>query len=682
MKLNSLFGKVADRNEMGIRADKLFQLILKMDTTKFKVEWYRQKLGIALDHTDDDDGDGGYHDGGARKDGSRPRIISRGPFIAIFKHESITFVNALENVSRPLINRRRKRMSKGRTSSSVSSSSGIHTNRYTVKSAPVKNGSSNEIACEKMSTETNSSNHGADDASSASSKLSKRLKCEDRTGMIIFTKIEDDAISTVSTSPTSTDGSTTATLPSPTSETSTKPFSLGNHGNMSTPSRRSVAARRSRSSRKSSRKSRKEKRRESLRPVKSIGERIVGHQGDQDDAFTAVSSLFSDKTPGNHKESLKTSPDKGHDRWPSNTDTVDIREVLHEYSFPEDGNNCNYCVPTYFQSSDMIHQCQLVHSLGQHGHITATSQSRFPCNNNSYFISQNAPRTMPTIQQTNTFPYVCWEGAPHPICTQYPCNTQIDHSEHDECLLLKGIASFIKKLFGLEKTKELFVKNTSTAVHNHFLHGTPNKWDPYREYGDFQAPNRPRTRSRVFSDSSADTVKSGDAVGLEPEMQASQLHKDKRDGRCSMVQQNFGQCKNTLDTGFYEQAWINWKAGGPKINNKQGQCSIIDDFTLERPSTYYKKDVDTTKNEIATKKVTVPRGKNILKERNYNKEKFGRPQSVSIRSKTEGTLGTRYSSIASNCKGNISGNPIQSATSQLGNYAHSGNPVAGYFHYR
>lgn len=668
-KLNSLFGKVADRNEMGIRADKLFRLIHKMDITKLKIEWYRLKLGIIADD-DDDDGDGSCSGSSALKHCSGSRIISRGPFIATFQHESITFVNLLENAARPLINRRRKRMSKKGTSVS----SGIHTNRCTVKSAPAKSNNNNEYR--KVGDEGYTYDA---DANSVSSKLSKRLKRGDKTGMIIVTKVEDDAISTVSTSPTS-DGST-AVLPSPNSATSVtaKPFSVGNNGNMSSPSKSKVAARSSHSSRKSSRKTRRDRKRESLRPVKSIGESSRGYEGDQDELTSAAS--FSEKAKHIQTQNIPTSEDreeKGHDRSPSNTDAVDIREVLHEYKFPEDGGHGNYFVPKHFHPSEMINQGYFFHPIEKHDHITATSQSRFPSQCQFYGVPQNDQRMMYTYHP-DTFPNVSWDGVTNPINAQYPYMTQNDNTEHEECLLLKNIASFIKKLFCVEERRELYVNSTSR--HKHFLHGTPNPWNPHGELEDFQAPNRPRARSRVFSGGDTETLESLNADGYstlpEPDMQAIHVCKAKHDGRCSDTQKFIGKCGHTMSTGLDEKACINWKAGGPEIN-KQHQPSIVDDFTLEPPRHSNKQGTDNVNRDIANKKVETVNDRRILKERNCNEEKSDRHQSVSdsTRSKTEGAIGTRYSMIASIRQGKVSGIKTN------GNFTDSVDSIASYFHYR
>mmetsp|Transcript_3169 Transcript_3169/g.5891 ORF Transcript_3169/g.5891 Transcript_3169/m.5891 type:complete len:708 (+) Transcript_3169:276-2399(+) len=668
-KLNSLFGKVADRNDMGIRADKLFRFIRKMDINKLKIEWYGLKLGIVADKDDDVD-DGSCSGSSALKDCSGSRIISRGPFIATFKHESITFVSMLENAARPLINRRRKRMNKKGTSVS----SGIHTNRCTVKSAPAK---SNNNEYQKVGNEDYTYDA---DANSVSSKLSKRLKRGDKTGMIIVTKVEDDAISTVSTSPTS-DGST-AVLPSPNSATSvtTKPFSVGKNGTMSSPSTSKVAARTSHSSRKSTRKSRRDRKRESLRPVKSIGESSRGYEGDQDE-FTCAAS-FPEKAKHIQTQNIPTSADregKGHDRSPSNTDAVDIREVLHEYKFPEDGGHRNIFVPKHFQPSERINQGSFFHPIEQHSHIMATSQARFPSQCKFYGVPQNDPHMMYSYHP-DTFPQVYWDGVTNPINAQYPYMTQNDNTEHEECLLLKNIASFIKKLFGVEERRGLYVNGA--LRHKHLLHGTPNPWNPHCELKDFQAPNRPRARSRVFSGGDTErTLESLNACGhsthSEPDMQAIHVCKAEHDGRCSDTQEIIGKCEHNISTGLNEQACINWKAGGPEIN-KQHQSSIVDDFTLEPPRHSSKQGIDNVSRDIANKKVETANVRRILKERNCNKEKSDRPQSVSdsTRSKTEGAIGTRYSMIVSIRQGQVSG------IKTYGNFTDSGDSIASYFHYR
>ena len=169
--LNSLFGKIADLNEMGIRADKLFRLILKTDLNKQKIELYRRKLGIY------------QNENGAISSDSVARMISRGPFIAIFKHESIAFVNSLENAVRPLTERRKKRKNNKSTftSDNTSQSSSVH---QTIKSAPTDN------------------RQNCWSRNDARSKSPKRKKIEDRSGMIIVALVDYDEISLVSVSPT------------------------------------------------------------------------------------------------------------------------------------------------------------------------------------------------------------------------------------------------------------------------------------------------------------------------------------------------------------------------------------------------------------------------------------------------------------------------------------------------
>ena len=74
---------------MAIRADRLFRLILKTDRNEITKERYKRILGVEVA----DDG---------RINSTKKgilRIISRGPFLAMFKHESQSFVHSLEQAA-------------------------------------------------------------------------------------------------------------------------------------------------------------------------------------------------------------------------------------------------------------------------------------------------------------------------------------------------------------------------------------------------------------------------------------------------------------------------------------------------------------------------------------------------------------------------------------------------------
>ena len=74
--LQALFEKIADRNAMAIRADKLFRLIFKAGQNKVTTERYRRILDIVQNENGKIKGRKGIF-----------RVVSRGPFLAMFKHE-------------------------------------------------------------------------------------------------------------------------------------------------------------------------------------------------------------------------------------------------------------------------------------------------------------------------------------------------------------------------------------------------------------------------------------------------------------------------------------------------------------------------------------------------------------------------------------------------------------------
>ncbi len=97
ISIQALFEKIADRKSMAIRADKLYRIISKTDRSKSTIERYRLILNVELK--------GGKIQG---RNGVL-RVISRGPFLSMFKHESKSFVSSLENSARSLKMSRRRR---------------------------------------------------------------------------------------------------------------------------------------------------------------------------------------------------------------------------------------------------------------------------------------------------------------------------------------------------------------------------------------------------------------------------------------------------------------------------------------------------------------------------------------------------------------------------------------------
>jgi hypothetical protein len=182
----ALFEKIADRDAMAIRADKLFRIILNTGRNEFTIERYRRVLNVKQKKNGKIQGKNGLF-----------RVVSRGPFLAMFKHESISFVNSLENAAR-LSTGKKKRKNKNDSvgvsdrSKECGGKEDVLSTRQTIVSAPVASS-----AFDKSSSNENV----------MKPKSLKRKKTEDKTGMIIETDKDDccDEISAVSVSPVNAD---------------------------------------------------------------------------------------------------------------------------------------------------------------------------------------------------------------------------------------------------------------------------------------------------------------------------------------------------------------------------------------------------------------------------------------------------------------------------------------------
>lgn len=465
--LNSLFGKIADLNQMGIRADKLFRLILKTDLNKHKIELYRRKLGI-------------FNENGTIASDSVARMVSRGPFIAIFKHESIAFVNSLENAARPLTERRRKRKKNKSisTSGNTSQNSSVH---QTIKSAPVDN-------------RQNRWSH--DDA--RSNRSPKRKKIEDKTGMIIVAQVDHDEISLVSVSPTNECRPTNECQQfSSDSLVQQKPLSLIDGNFTSKSDGKKVRKDRSRSSRKSARKNKK--RRSSLRSIKSIGHRSDEHDEECDSLSSR--SLFSSPTvdtrttASTEHESLAN-----HERSPSNLETVDIREVLDENSTVGRQGAFSYFAPSPF--ANQMHSMNMTNPyyhqgpLPMYGFPHAHPYSQHPQqhqHHHAMYSHPHAPR-----------PHANWQYDPYyQYAPSHNNGNATGNVEYEECFLLRGLTSFMKKVFRIEKKQELFEPSPQRNINDFQGPARPayqNAACQDQQQWQFDAAPRRRTRSRVFSD--------------------------------------------------------------------------------------------------------------------------------------------------------------------------------------
>ncbi len=520
---------------MVIAADELFRLICKTDLDKYKIEWYRKKLGVS-----DENGDNT-----AANTSTKPRMISRGPFIATFKNESITFVTSLDAAARPLRGKRKRRKKK---SSQGSISGELSTLKLSVKTEPVGRKDSSGVGLEGG---MNHENGGIE------SKSPKRKKIEDKTGMIIVAEIDHDEISAVSVSPTNTsDGSDTSPK-----QKDAQPLSLISGNFPLASSSKSSGKDRSRSSRKSSRK--KKTRRSSLRSVKSIGSASTK----SDDGSSCSGSVLSSETLSTSTTVSSRLEDRDpgtHERSPSNESAVDLREVLEEHAH---GNPFSF-MPTHMKDPYHYHCDMQGHAV----HIGMPNHSH----------QMPLPHMMYAYPPPHShFNGVQWQHSyPYP----YRYNTRSeDIIEYEECFLFKGVTSFIKKMFGLDKKQELFEPSPQKNQESHYpqMHG-PQQY----QYTNFapapHQPRRSRSVSRVFDENdkyyehieSASTDSSSEALDIKkPDLQREESLGRTLSFQLDQQQQTRSESKEkpiqrtqSSDT-MIEESMSDWKAGGPRIED-------------------------------------------------------------------------------------------------------------------
>ena len=532
--LNSLFGKIADLNQMGIRADKLFRLILKTDLNKQKIELYRRKLGIY------------QNENGAISSDSLARMVSRGPFIAIFKHESIAFVNSLENAARPLTERRRKRKKNKSTSTSgnTSQNSSVH---QTIKSAPADN-------------RQNRWSH--DDARS---KSPKRKKIEDRSGMIIVAQVDHDEISLVSISPTNEFQPFSSD-----NLVQEKPLSLIDGNYKSKSDGKKIRKDRSHSSRKSARKNKK--RRSSLRSIKSIGHRSDEHDEECDSLSSR--SLFSSSSPTVDTRTTASTEHESlanHERSPSNLETVDIREVLEEnstggregaFSFFAPSPFANQMTSMNMANNPYYHQGQ----LPMYGLPHAHPYSQHPQHHHGMYSHPHAP-----------MPHANWQYDPYyQYAPSHNNGNARENVQYEECFLIKGLTSFMKKVFRIEKKQELFEPSPQRNINAYQGPAWPAHQDAAcqdQQQWQFDAPPRQRTRSRVFSDNEDSLSQQMDhdvaASATTFESTFDSLHTNSQDEKEKKTDARMLVFQEEQDRGskarnpFTTKAMEAWKASGP-----------------------------------------------------------------------------------------------------------------------
>ena len=621
---------------MVIRADKLFRLILKTDLNKHKIEWYRRKLGInqQVDITTN-----------TIKSDAKARMVSRGPFVAIFKHESIAFVNSLENAARSIHNRNKKKRKK----SSIGCAFGeLSTLRLSVKTEPLRHGT----------LEAGKTIIGEDD-DIVESHSPKRKKIEDITGLIIVAAIDHDEMSAVSVSPTS-DSSVVPT-------TASKAPLNRIDGNYTFSHRKKKQSRkdRSRSSRKSAR---KEKKRHggSLRSINSIGKSSRGDSEDLDSCDSPCSSsssssrrsLFSGSSSGltvQTSSSTETETQHQHERSNSNYDaTVDIREVMQENNnhngtalsfYPGPGfanatanENANVNVNVNANTMDM-RAPYFNPAASSHGMVMSAHQGH-PFNNmaapSAHMIYSYPPpahlNAMHWQQQQQQ------QQQQHQQAYQYPSHyhTSADNIEYEECFLIKGVTSFIRMIFGLDKKQELFeasparnlIPRYSPHEPHHFQpnpHPIPSNHHFYQQqYEEASQQPRPRTRSRVFDSNNEhlahltldhDVSDSSDVSSMYSEVMqknhAEQVQMDDDSGIERVLSFKLNkegaekpECNRRRNSSCPEAVMADWKSRGQLANDGSGLAGLYanSDSSLDVTSQKGQEQRNTEQEETRSSK--------------------------------------------------------------------------------
>ncbi len=317
---------------MAIRADKLYKLILKTDRADITKERYRRILAVEVSNNGKIIGTKGVL-----------RIISRGPFLAMFKHESYSFVHSLENAARSIVNHnlnnttRKGKKSKAKTLSSSSPSreiksedkvdnesdnslankdDGLSSSRLTIQSAP----------CVSRKFERQKRR-----ATVIEKPSSLKRKKSDKTGMIITTDTGccDEEMSTVSVSPLNTEDSVKV-------EQKHKQ-SLDSIEEKTTTQQHRIMRKDNTKMKESTRKSRSSKSKiESARRSSSKSKRRLSH-----DRTVNGRQIQSPITLFNHESSQGTSSlyqrsDMGHSRCDSALESItNIREVMQAHESPK-----------------------------------------------------------------------------------------------------------------------------------------------------------------------------------------------------------------------------------------------------------------------------------------------------------------------------------------------------------
>lgn len=578
--LNALFEKIADRKVMGITAKKLYKLILKTDVNKHKLIYYRHKLEITVDtgcisSLDDCP--------------SSKRVISRGPFMALFKDESIKFVNSLEVAARPMIKRKRKTVS--------TSKSSVHSKVISVKTEPLKL-------------------RDHEDASVRREKSPKHRKIEDKTGMIIVAEVDNDEISTVSVSPTGVE-----------SVKSCISFISESGGSKSSTIKKRQSYSRTNSSCKSARKVRRRKRSDSLRSVRSVGD-------DSKDS-SAAKTLFSvGSSDAETAESSETSSSHFRSNSFNKIDSVNFHGLMNG-------------IPFHNNPIDVFSSYQPYES---HRGSNPTYQPSFMFHGE--IVSSTIPYHNPHLQYhyMKSFQNPLYSSSVHyggESSIRYQVRNDIDY---EDCFFFKGLAKFIRKIFGFNSSQsgitnmksfgpvekntlqksgdfvdemphkrpisrvydsdyECDNQNTNETCHRFYTSDIQRVLSYKLKIDDDEQPNRPR----VYSAPDQQFLKQNMNVRTETELE-SHLS-------------NISTCANSLQLAAANENKIDAYSS---ICNDENICPLFfEDSNIKQPI-HRKKTTPTKKTQVSIKKVGLQefRPNMISKSSRRNSDVINGPQSV------------------------------------------------------
>jgi hypothetical protein len=221
---------------------------------------------------------------------------------------------------------------------------------------------------------------------------------------------------------------------------------------------------------------------------------------------------------------------------------------------------------------------------------------------------QNHPHHMTPAHMMYAYPpnhynAMQWQQG-YPYSYHYPNSTSCaDNIEYEECFLIKGVTSFFKRVFGIDKKKELF--EPSPQRNQSVCYPEPERHHPHQfQFNDIAPgppipgppiPRRSRSISRVFDSNDEYFDHLENALN---NTDVSDLKSDKREentGRSLSSKFEQQELENTKYPrprmqsceGRIEQSMSDWKAAGPRTNGPS--LSITHDFSLDNTTKHRQK---------------------------------------------------------------------------------------------